>query len=39
MFARELAMARPQGTLGDSLTFNSWEPARVALLFLRGDDA
>jgi hypothetical protein len=39
MFAGELAMTRPRGTLRASLTLNSKGAASVALLFLRGDDA
>ena len=39
MFAGELVMTRPPGTLGHSLTPEIKERRGVALLFLRGDDA
>jgi hypothetical protein len=39
MFAGELAMACPLGTLRHSLNLNRRERRVVAPLFLRGDDA
>jgi hypothetical protein len=39
MFAGELAIAPPPGTLLSSLTLNSKEQRGVVLLSLRGDDA